>query len=269
MNQSVTRYVACVEYDGALFSGWQTQNGQRTVQEELEKSLSRVANHTIQIVTAGRTDARVHATGQIVHFESASERDLIAWHFGANRFLPADIRLHWVCEVDESFHARFSAVKRTYRYIIHNCRVKPCLLRNHVSHVYTPLDVEKMNQAAKSFIGEKDFTSIRAAGCQAKTANRRIFELSVHRQDDWVWFDVCANAFLQHMVRNIAGMLIAIGSGDKSVDWAEEVIDAKDRTKAGVTALPNGLYLVSIDYPEQYVLGEFPKAPVFWNKSIS
>jgi len=152
MSECVPRYAACVEYDGALFSGWQTQDGQRTVQEELEKSLSRVADQPVSVITAGRTDARVHATGQVVHFESSSKRDLIAWHFGANRFLPGDIRLHWVCEVDDTFHARFSATRRSYRYIIHNSRVKPCLLRKYVSHVYAPLDVNKMNLAATEFI---------------------------------------------------------------------------------------------------------------------
>lgn len=264
MDKPVSRYAACIEYDGALFSGWQTQKDQRTVQEELEKALSKVADRSVAIVTAGRTDAKVHATGQIIHFESDVDRELIAWHFGVNRFLPADVRVHWICEVDDSFHARFSAVKRSYRYVIHNSRVKPCLLRKYASHVYSPLDVGKMNEAAKAFIGEKDFSSIRAAGCQAKTANREILELKVYRSGDWVWFDVCANAFLQHMVRNIAGMLIAVGTGDKPVEWAAEVLAACDRTKAGVTALPNGLYLVSVEYPLQYKLDPTPSAPVFW-----
>jgi len=264
MDIPIERYAACIEYDGALFSGWQTQKDQRTVQEELEKALSKVADQAVAVITAGRTDARVHATGQIIHFESSSKRDLTAWHFGVNRFLPADVRVHWVCNVDDSFHARFSAVKRSYRYVIHNSRVKPCLLRKYASHVYTPLNVDDMNNAAKAFIGERDFTSIRAAGCQAKTANREIFELKVSRQGDWVWFDVCANAFLQHMVRNIAGMLIAVGTGDKPVEWADDVLDACDRKKAGVTALPNGLYLVSVEYPDQYKLNQTPSAPVFW-----
>jgi len=264
MASTVFRFAACGEYDGCLFSGWQTQKDQRTVQEELEKALSKVANQAVAIITAGRTDAKVHATGQIIHFETTAVREEIQWHFGVNRFLPSDIRVHWLKPVGDEFHARFSAVKRSYRYIIFNNRVKPCLHRHYVSHVYNDLDVDKMQLAAQAFIGEHDFSSIRAAGCQAKTAVREIMSLELQRSADWVWFDVTANAFLQHMVRNIAGMLIAVGSGDKTVDWAAEVIAAKDRKLAGVTALPNGLYLVKVEYPEQYQLPEFPSAPIFW-----
>lgn len=259
------RYALCVEYDGSAFSGWQTQKEQRTVQEELEKALSKVADHVVDVVTAGRTDARVHATGQIVHFDSASQRDLLSWHFGVNRFLPEDIRVHWVNIVDDDFHARFSAVRRSYRYIIYNHNVKACLLRRHATYQYRPLDVGLMNQAAKSFIGEQDFTSIRAAGCQAKTATRELMQLDVFRSGHWVWFDVTANAFLQHMVRNIAGMLMAVGYEDKPVEWAAKVLAAQDRTLAGVTALPNGLYLTNVAYPEKYTLDEFPPKPVFWS----
>lgn len=265
MAENVFRYAACVEYDGSAFSGWQTQVGQRTVQQELEKSLTRVANSPISIVTAGRTDAKVHATGQIIHFESSANREIIEWLFGVNRFLPADIRVHWVYQVDQEFHARFSAVRRSYRYIIYNSRVKPCLLRHYASHEYNHLDIERMNQAAKAFIGEQDFTSVRAAGCQAHTAIREVYDLDIKRQDNWVWFDITANAFLQHMVRNIAGMLIAVGVGDKKVAWVTEVLQAKDRKLAGVTALPNGLYLTHVQYPTKYSLPVFPATPVFWD----
>lgn len=264
MSDNTSRYALCVEYDGSEFSGWQTQRAQRTVQEELEKALSKVAAHDVSIITAGRTDAKVHATGQVVHFDSSAMRDLLAWHFGVNRFLPSDVRVHWVKKVDDDFHARFSAIRRSYRYIIYNNNVKPCLLRRHVSYQYRLLDSDLMNQAAKAFIGEKDFTSVRAAGCQAKTANRELMQLEVYRSGHWVWFDVTANAFLQHMVRNIAGMLMAVGYGDEKVEWIADVLSAKDRTLAGVTALPNGLYLTNVTYPEKYVLEEFPPKPVFW-----
>ena len=265
MSESALRYALCVEYDGSDFSGWQTQNGQRTVQYELEKALSKVANHPVSVITAGRTDARVHATGQVVHFDSIANRELIAWHFGGNRFLPADIRVHWGNLVDTDCHARFAAIKRSYRYVIYNHNVKPCLLRRQVSYQYRPLDVDLMNQAAKAFVGERDFTSVRAAGCQAKTANRNLMSLNVHRVGHWVWFDVTANAFLQHMVRNIAGMLMAVGYKENPVEWVEEVLSAKDRTLAGITALPNGLYLTSVEYPKKYSLEKFPPVPVFWH----
>ena len=265
MSTSASRYALCVEYDGSEFSGWQIQVGQRTVQQELEKALSKVANHSVTVITAGRTDAKVHATGQVVHFDSFSQRELIEWHFGVNRFLPSDIRVHWVTIVDFDFHARFSAVKRSYRYIIYNHNVKPCLLRRYVSYQYRSLDIDLMNLAAKNFIGEQDFTSVRAAGCQAKTAIRELMYLEVKQANHWVWFDITANAFLQHMVRNIAGMLMSVGYGDKSVGWVEDVLAAKDRTLAGVTALPNGLYLTNVTYPEQYKLDEFPAKPVFWS----
>ena len=264
MSVSALRYALCVEYDGSNFSGWQTQIEQRTVQHELEKALSKVADHPVAVITAGRTDAKVHATGQIVHFDSNANRELIAWHFGVNRFLPADIRVHWVNIVDSDFHARFSAIKRSYRYIIYNHNVKPCLLRRQVTHQYRLLDVDLMNQAAQAFIGERDFTSVRAAGCQARTANRNLMALDVYRVGHWVWFDVTANAFLQHMVRNIAGMLMAVGYKDYSVDWVEDVLSARDRRLAGVTALPNGLYLTRVEYPKVYSLEKLPPKPVFW-----
>ena len=265
MSTEVLKYALCVEYDGFNFSGWQTQNGQRTVQQELEGALSKVADQSVSVITAGRTDAKVHATGQVVHFESTASRELIAWHFGVNRFLPADIRVHWVQIVASDFHARFSALKRSYRYIIYNHNVKPCLLRHQVSYQYRSLDIDLMNQAAQAFIGERDFTSVRAAGCQAKTANREVMTLQVNRSGHWVWFDITANAFLQHMVRNIAGMLMAVGYKDRPVEWVEEVLAAKDRTLAGVTALPGGLYLTSVEYPEKYILNQFPPLPTYWN----
>ena len=264
MSESSFRFALCVEYDGSEFSGWQTQQGQRTVQQELESALSKVADHSISVITAGRTDARVHATGQVAHFDTIASRDLLSWHFGVNRFLPNDIRVHWVIQVDSDFHARFSAVQRSYRYIIYNNNVKPCLLRRHVSYQYRPLNVELMNAAAKSFIGEKDFTSVRAAGCQAKTAIRNLIDLRVYRSNDWVWFDVTANAFLQHMVRNIAGMLMTVGYEDETVSWVEKVLLAKDRTVAGITAPPNGLYLTEVEYPNKFNINKPHAKPVFW-----
>lgn len=269
MIEKASRYALCVEYDGSGFSGWQTQRDRRTVQEELERALTKVANHDIAVITAGRTDARVHATAQIIHFDSIANRDLLAWHFGVNRFLPEDIRVHWVVVVPHYFHARFSAVKRSYRYIIYNNNVKPCLLRRQVSYQYRKLDVDKMNVAAQLFLGEQDFSSVRASGCQAKTAIREVFSLDVFRRGDWVWFDVSANAFLQHMVRNISGMLMTIGYGDQKIEWVHNVLQAKDRTLAGITAQPQGLYLTDVQYPEEFVLNNSPPKPIFWSSNPS
>lgn len=259
------RYAACVEYDGTQFKGWQTQVNQRTVQQELEAALSRVADHPIAIITAGRTDTRVHATGQVVHFDSDADRALHSWHFGVNRFLPEDIRVHWVHPVDTEFHARFSALSRSYRYIIHNQSVKPGLLRNYVSHQYRPLKLDLMQKAAQHFLGEHDFSSIRAAGCQAHSPVRTMHKLDVYRSGHWVWFDVTANAFLQHMVRNIAGMLMKVGCGERDHEWVVDVLQMRDRRKAAITASPNGLYLTHVQYDKSYSLPASPEKVVFWS----
>lgn len=258
------RYALCVSYDGTQFKGWQTQVNQRTVQTELERALSKVADQSVKVVTAGRTDTSVHATGQVVHFESDSQRSLEAWKLGVNRFLPDDVRVIWSTIVTDDFHARFSALRRSYRYIIYNSPVKSALLRNHVTTCHRPLDVDRMKQAAVHFIGKMDFSTIRAAGCQAKTAIRQIDQLDIRSRGPWVWFDVTANAFLQHMVRNIAGILIEVGVGEREPDWVKEILLLKDRTKAGVTALPNGLYLSNIEYDSQFNLPESPSRMSFW-----
>lgn len=258
------RYALCVSYEGTHFKGWQTQVDQRTVQAELESAISKVADQPVTVVTAGRTDTAVHATGQIVHFESNVQRPLDAWKLGTNRFLPDDIRVVWSTIVSDDFHARFSALRRSYRYIIYNSPVKSALLRDHVTACYRPLNVNLMQQAAVHFIGKMDFSTIRAAGCQAKTAIRQIDHLQVYSCGPWVWFDVAANAFLQHMVRNIAGMLIEVGLSERKPEWVEEVLSLKDRTKAGVTALPNGLYLTNVEYHSQFNLPDLPPQISFW-----
>jgi len=264
------RYAACVEYDGSAFSGWQTQKGSiRTIQNEVEKSLSRVADTAVAIVTAGRTDAGVHASHQIIHFDSDAERDVFSWCRGANRFLTKDIRLRWVQQVDSDFHARFSALSRSYRYIIYNHSIHNAILRNHISAEYQPLDANKMSEAGKLLIGEHDFTSFRAAGCQAHSPVRTVLKFELAAQGPWVWFDVTANAFLQHMVRNIAGSLIEVGCGKRDVIWISDVLKAKDRTKGGVTAPANGLYLVGVDYPDSFNLITHTQSVAFWGDSNS
>jgi len=263
------RYAACVEYDGAAFSGWQTQKHDvRTVQQAVEVALSKVADHSTPIVTAGRTDRGVHATHQIIHFDSDAQRSNFAWCRGANRFLDHDVRLHWVVPVDDDFHARFGALSRSYRFIIHNSAIQSALFRKHATHEHSPLDTVKMATAGAVLLGEHDFSSFRAAGCQAHSPVRTLHEFKLYTKGNWVWFDVVANAFLQHMVRNIAGCLIEVGTGKRHVDWVADVLEKKDRTQGGVTASPNGLYLVGVNYPQRYTLPSSRRDVAYWGDNV-
>lgn len=261
------RYAACVEYDGTNFSGWQAQKHDvRTVQEVVEAALSRVANHATPIITAGRTDKSVHATHQIIHFDSSAERTEFSWCRGTNRFLDHDVRLRWVTPIDDDFHARFSALSRSYRFIIHNAPIKSAIHRNYATYEREPLNAVDMAEAAKILLGEHDFSSFRAAGCQANSPIRTIHKLDLNSHNQWIWIDLNANAFLQHMVRNIAGCLIEIGSGKRSVAWLAGVLAAKDRTKAGITAPANGLYLAGVEYPSKFELPSRHHNIAFWGE---
>lgn len=270
MTQEVKRWVAGVEYNGALFKGWQKQKHHPgpSIQESLEVAISKVANHKVDVVCAGRTDAGVHASAQVIHFDSFANRTERSWKLGVNSTLPHGVCLNWIQlapEKDASdseytregpFHARFSAVARRYRYFILNKPVKPGLMHDQATWWRRPLDANKMHQAAQFLVGEHDFTSFRARDCQANHAVRTMKDVSVTRVNDWVVIEVCANAFLYHMVRNIAGVLLPIGEGKKPVTWCFEVLAAKDRTKAGVTAPGEGLYFVDVEYPG------FPSLPI-------
>ena len=263
----VMRYAACIEYDGSEFSGWQTQAGNiRTVQSTVEKALSKVADSEIQIITAGRTDAGVHASHQIIHFDSDASRSTFTWSRGANRFLSKDVRVVWVQEVDAEFHARFSALTRSYRFVIHNASIQSALFRRHVSEEFRPLDVTKMARAGSVLLGEHDFSSFRAAGCQANSPVRTIHHLEFAANGEWIWFDIKANAFLQHMVRNIAGTLIEVGCGKRNSTWINEVLLARDRTKGGITAPANGLYLVGVEYAPEHALQTTYNQVSYWGK---
>lgn len=259
------KYAAQIEYDGSQFSGWQKQKHQvRTVQQCLEKALSKVANHSISITTAGRTDTGVHATHQIVHFDSDAKRDENSWCQGTNRFLDHDIRVRWVASVNDDFHARFSAQNRSYRFIIHNAPTANAILRNYSTPEYRVLDVEKMRRAGDDLIGKHDFSSFRAAGCQANSPVRTVQEFSLSNYQEWVWFDIKANAFLQHMVRNIAGALIEIGYAKRDDRWIDYLLRERDRTKGSITAPPNGLYLTGVEYSDEYKLPSRSKLITFW-----
>lgn len=256
----MTRLVLGIEYDGSLFSGWQYQNEQRTVQGELEKALSKVADEKIVVHCAGRTDAGVHALEQVVHFDSKVNRSVKSWIMGGNTNLPEDSRIIWAQPAVDDFHARFSAIARFYRYVILNRPMKSALMRSQVTWCYNPLDAVKMHTAAQVLIGEHDFSSFRAQRCQSSSPNRLMHFINVYRQDDQVIIELSANAFLHHMVRNIAGVLMEIGMGKQPIDWTRELLAIKDRTQGGVTAPPYGLYLGGVYYPEQFGI---PRHPVF------
>lgn len=243
-----------VEYNGTQYFGWQRQRDVKSVQEELEKALAVVANHPIEVLCAGRTDAGVHGTGQVVHFDTSANRKMVAWVMGVNANLPKDIAVRWSKEVSEDFHARFTATARRYRYIIYNHAYRPAILSSGVSHYHGDLDVEKMQQAGQFLLGENDFTSFRAVHCQSRSPWRNIMHLNVTRHGHYVVIDIKANAFVHHMVRNITGSLITVGRGEQEPQWMKWLLEAKDRRLAGATAKAAGLYLVDVDYPEEFGL---------------
>lgn len=243
------RIAVGIEYDGAGFIGWQSQDHGRTVQQCVEAALGFVADENISLQCAGRTDTGVHAIHQVAHFDTSAERQSHSWAFGANSRLDADANVLWAREVADEFHARFSATGRAYRYVILNRPVRSATLARKVAWECRPLDMDSMQHAATLLVGEHDFSAFRSVGCQAKSPVRRINHLTLTRSGDYLVIDVHANAFLQHMVRNIVGVLLEIGIGKQPVEWSAEVLEMRDRTLGGVTAPAEGLYLVQVDYP--------------------
>ncbi len=252
------RIVLGIEYDGSKFYGWQSQSGRRTVQDELERALSIIANQPVRVICAGRTDTGVHALEQVVHFDTPVQRDLHSWLMGANSQLPDDVRITWARPAVDDFHARYSAIARFYRYIILNRPMKSALLRQQVTWCYQPLDAEKMHRAAQTLVGDHDFSSFRAQGCQSKSPRRMMHFIEIYRDDEKVIIDLSANAFVHHMVRNIAGVLMEIGCGKKPIEWTQELLEVKKRELGGITAPPCGLYLAGVFYPEHYGLTKHP-----------
>ncbi len=219
-----------------------------------EGALGKIAAQAVSLVCAGRTDAGVHACGQVAHFDTAAQRSMRAWMLGANAELPRDISISWVRPVPAHFHARYSAEARTYRYLVFNRPSRSGLLAHRATWVHRPLDEARMAQAAAALEGEHDFSAFRAAECQAKSPIRRLQRLTVTRHGDWVVIEATANAFLHHMVRNIAGLLIRIGKADAPPSWAEEVLAGRDRRLSAATAPADGLYLWSVRYPAAFAL---------------
>lgn len=249
-----------IEYDGRAFHGWQTQRQEPTVQATLERALGKVADHPVSVVCAGRTDTGVHARCQVVHFDSESERSMRSWILGANSNLPDTVCVLWVRPVPADFHARFSALGRRYRYLVLNRWVRPAVDAGRVSWERRPLDDHIMDEAAQALRGEHDFSAFRSSGCRANHPVREIREIAVSREGDRVMLDVVANAFLYHMVRNIAGSLLEVGVGDRPPGWLAEVLHTRDRRRAGVTAPADGLYFMGVRYPEAFDLPQSPPA---------
>jgi len=259
----VTRIAVGIEYDGSAYAGWQAQASLRTLQQVTEQALSSVAAQPVSLVSAGRTDAGVHACGQVAHFDTRAARGARSWVLGANSELPHDVSLSWARPVPAHFHARYSAEARTYRYLIVNRLARPALFAARAAWVHRRLDHERMGEAALALVGEHDFSAFRAAECQAKSPVRRIERIGVERRGDWVVIEATANAFLHHMMRNIAGLLIAIGKAEAPASWAQEVLAGRDRTRNAATAPAAGLYLLSVRYPAAFALPATPAGEVF------
>lgn len=240
-----------VEYDGSGFHGWQSQSGSANIQDAVNRALSRVADEEVRCMAAGRTDAGVHAIEQIAHFDTTARRSRRDWLFGANTYLPDDINLLWVREAPGDFHARHSALSRTYAYLILNRGVRSALQRNRAWLIRDPLDHRAMHNAAQALAGQHDFSSLRAADCQARSPVRKVMNIRVRRDGQQVWIVCRANGFLQRMVRNIAGSLALVGRGRKAPDWIAETLEARSRGAAGPAAPPQGLYLRQIEYPPE------------------
>ncbi|MCH9698945.1 MAG: tRNA pseudouridine(38-40) synthase TruA [Gammaproteobacteria bacterium] len=241
-----------IEYDGTAYHGWQFQEHCISIQACVDAAISRVANHPVRSTCAGRTDAGVHALQQVVHFDTEAKRTEYAWIMGINSALPDDIRIIWAVSVPASFHARNSAIARSYRYCILNRRVKPALDRHRLCWFYKPLDETLMQSGTQYLIGEHDFTSFRSAGCQSNSPFRRIYTIDVSRKDDCIWVSIIGNAFLHHMVRNIIGVLLEVGSGQHEPQWVDQVLKARDRKAAGITASSSGLYFSGVYYPNEF-----------------
>ena len=260
-----SRIALGIEYDGREFSGWQKQAAPElpTVQAAVESALASVADHPVSLICAGRTDTGVHATGQVVHFDCATDRGAKAWIRGTNSQLPYAVRVTWAKTVSSEFHARFSALSRRYLYVLYVNPVAPAIGAGQVTHVTTPLNVAAMHEAAQFLLGEQDFSAFQAAGCQSATPFRNVYWLKVQQHREFIVVDIQANAFLQHMVRNIVGMLLEVGQGRQPADWAQALMQQRDRKLGAMTAPAAGLYLVDVQYPASFALPTRPLGPLF------
>lgn len=257
---TIKRIVLGVEYDGSPYQGWQTQPHGRTVQDVLELALKRFAKCEIQTVCAGRTDAGVHAVEQVVHFDTELDREMYSWVNGVNSFLPPDIAVRWAKTLTldpanrQFFHSRFSAFSRTYHYLLYNNPIRSPLWAGRAGWFFRPLNLDLMQNAAQYLVGEHDFTVFRAAACQAKSPVKHMYEVKLRQQGDLIVFSLRANAFLHHMVRNIVGSLIFVGSERREPQWIQTLIESKDRSLSAPTFMPDGLYLARVEYDADWQL---------------
>ena len=259
----VSRYAAIVQYQGTDFCGFQRQKHSPSVQQEIEKALSYVADCPVKIHCAGRTDTAVHASHQVVHFDTSAQRSGYSWVQGANSQLPDSVALVWADKITHDFHSRFSAGARTYRYIIDNSSTRPAIMSGAVTWIKKPLDISLMQQSCEYLLGEQDFSAFRGSGCQSNSPYRNVHHADVFRRGNLVILEITANAFLLHMVRNIVGSLIEVGVGRQKPKWIEQLLATADRCKSAATAAPDGLYLVAVDYPDKFGLPARVKGPVF------
>ncbi|QJC30268.1 tRNA pseudouridine(38-40) synthase TruA [Enterobacteriaceae endosymbiont of Neohaemonia nigricornis] len=247
----IYKFAMGVEYNGYHYHGWQKQKHNiNTIQQHIEFAISRIANHTVEIFCAGRTDVGVHSTGQVIHFETYTFRKIQSWILGINSLLPYDIVIQWIIPVHHTFHARFSAIARKYYYVIYNYPYRNSILNYLVTHYKHHLNIDNMNKAAQFLVGEHDFTSFTSKNCQSNSFIRNIIYCRILKKQSFIFIQIKANSFLYHMVRNIVGSLLEIGKNNKPITWLLDLLHAKDRTKAGITAKPYGLYLVKVTYPK-------------------
>ncbi|MCW5197274.1 tRNA pseudouridine(38-40) synthase TruA [Buchnera aphidicola] len=247
------KFAIGIEYDGSNYHGWQyQQNGILNIQYELERAISLVADHKVHVICSSRTDAGVHSIGQVVHFYTIAKRKNISWILGINNYLPRDISVQWIKQVCDKFHARYSAISRSYRYVIYNCEYRSSIFRHQTSCLYNTLNIKLMYQASRCLIGEHDFTSFQAKQCQSKIPYRRIIYMNIFQYKMFIFFDIVANSFLHHMVRNIVGCLIQIGIMKKKVGWIQYLLFKQDRSFCAPTSSPSGLYLFSVNYPDYF-----------------
>ena len=251
---NVVRLAAGIEYDGGAYHGWQIQRSAPSIQALLQAAFGRIADHPVSLICAGRTDAGVHAREQVAHFDTTARRALQAWLLGANTELPSNISVRWVRAVPEHFHARYSTQARTYRYLILNRRARSALAAGRALCVHRPLDESRMQAAVSLLVGEHDFSAFRAAECQSRSPVRCLQHAQVTRIGDWVWIELRANAFLHHMARNIAGLLLAVGRGDATPEQALAQLLSRTRSTGEATAPAAGLYFWQAHYPPQFGL---------------
>lgn len=254
------RVVLGLSYNGAAYCGWQSQPSGCAVQDRLERAIAQFLGHPVRTCCAGRTDAGVHAVGQVVHLETTLAREPSSWVRGVNAFLPHDIAVQWAhTGVDPRFDARRSAWQRRYRYVLRNHPVRPSIDHGRVGWTHRPLDLDRLRQAAQILIGEHDFSAFRSSECQAASPVKTLYAIDIDRLGDLVVFDLRANAFLHHMVRNLLGCLLAVGNGSKPVSWIADVLHSRDRTRAAPTFMPDGLYFLGADYPAEFGLPAPPQ----------